>query len=139
MRNRRLIVAMALGVLALLAVGAFALWWPQSKTASPIAGENFARIHMRMSRAEVEAVFGPPGDYRTRPAAKRTQLAFECWSSPPGWNETSVWIADTAEIKVYYAGDLGVENATGFALEPETNFFVIARWRANRKWREWFP
>jgi hypothetical protein len=144
MRRRKLIAAVAIGMLALVAVGAFALLWPWSETASRITSENYARIHYRMSRAEVEAVLGPPGDYRTGPTAKRTKLENDAmWMSMQWVQNTSIWIADAAEIRVHYGrysqDAEGAVGATGFALEPETSFFVIARWRAERQWRRWFP
>jgi hypothetical protein len=136
-------VAVALGVLALVAAGAFALR-PHLELASRITRENYTRIQVGMNRAELEALLGPPGDYRTGPTAKRTKVEIAAmWISLQHVRSTSVWIADTVEIRVDYGPDNpdveGVVLATRFALEPERNFFTIARWRAERQWRKWFP
>jgi hypothetical protein len=60
MRNRGDVVVvglLALGIAALLA-------WPQPDRATR---ENFDRIRKGMSRAEVESILGPPGNYRIDP------------------------------------------------------------------------
>jgi hypothetical protein len=49
--------------LMLLAVGGFVLW----PRADRLARENYERVRRGMSRPEVEAILGPPGDYRTGP------------------------------------------------------------------------
>jgi hypothetical protein len=61
MRRRTLLAALAAGVLVLLALGAV-VQWPEPNR---VTQENYARIEMGMNRAEVEAILGPPGDYRT--------------------------------------------------------------------------
>jgi hypothetical protein len=47
----------------LVAVGTLGLWPRQDR----IPHENFDRIRDGISLAEVEAILGPLGDYRTRP------------------------------------------------------------------------
>jgi hypothetical protein len=59
MRRRTLLVVIA--GLAVVATGAWLLW-PRPER---ITQENCDRIRIGMSRAEVEAILGPPGDYRT--------------------------------------------------------------------------
>jgi hypothetical protein len=141
MRRRKLIAAVALGVLGLVAFGAFVLLWlPRPESASRITRENYTRIHYGMSRAKVEALLGPSGDYRTAPTAKRAELEFATWwMGSQSVRSRNVWIADAAEIRVAYGLVDDAVMATGFVLEPEKNFFVIARWRAERQWRQWFP
>jgi hypothetical protein len=63
MRRRTLLVALA-GLPVVVAAGAVVLW---PRTPSRITLENCNRIREGMSRAEVEAILGPPGDYRTGP------------------------------------------------------------------------
>jgi hypothetical protein len=63
MRGRRLRWALALIGLVVITVVAFVLW-PQEDR---ITQENFDRIRRDMSRAEVEAMVGPAGDYSTGP------------------------------------------------------------------------
>jgi hypothetical protein len=59
MRRRKLLLLLA--GLAVLAVGVVVLW-PRTDR---ITRENYDRIQPGMTRAEVEAILGPPGDYRT--------------------------------------------------------------------------
>jgi hypothetical protein len=63
MRTRRLRWIAGLVLAVLVAIGAFVLW-PQSDR---VTRENFDRIREGMSRAQVEAILGPPGDYRIGP------------------------------------------------------------------------
>ena len=63
MRRRTLLVVLA-GLTVVVAAGAVVLW---PRTPSRITLENCNRIREGMSRAEVEAILGPPGDYRTGP------------------------------------------------------------------------
>ena len=63
MRRRKLIALAGLAVL--VAAGAFVLWPRPDR----ITRANYDRIRMGMSRAEVEAILGPPGDYTTGPVA----------------------------------------------------------------------
>jgi hypothetical protein len=56
----------ALAALVVLVVGAFVAW-PRSDR---ITRENYDHIRMGMSRAEVEAIPGPSGDYATGPCYK---------------------------------------------------------------------
>jgi hypothetical protein len=62
MRRRTLFVALAR--LAVLAVGAVAVW----SRPEWITPKNYARIRLGMSRAEVYTFLGPPGGYSTRDA-----------------------------------------------------------------------
>jgi hypothetical protein len=63
MRARRLLGLRMVLILALAGAAAVALW-PRS---SRVTRENFERIRKGMSRGEVEAILGTPGDYRTFP------------------------------------------------------------------------
>jgi hypothetical protein len=61
MRRRKLLVVLA-GLAVVGAAGAVVLW---PKPPSRITQENFDLIRDGMTRAEVEAILGPPGDQRT--------------------------------------------------------------------------
>jgi hypothetical protein len=61
MRRRKLLPG-AVAVLVTLAGVAALVLWPR---ADRVTRANFDRIRVGMSRAEVEAILGPPGDYRT--------------------------------------------------------------------------
>jgi hypothetical protein len=50
------------GLAVVVAAGAVVLW---PRLPSRITRENFDRLKKGMSRAEVEAILGPPGDCRT--------------------------------------------------------------------------
>src|SRR6516162_2477131 len=65
MRRRTLLVVLV-GLAVVVAVGAVVLW-PQPP--SRITRENYDRIREGMSRAEAQAILGPPGDYTTGPLA----------------------------------------------------------------------
>ena len=61
MRRRKLLVALAVGVVV---AAAAVVLWPRPDR---ITQENCDRIEKGMSQAEVEAILGgPPGDYTTR-------------------------------------------------------------------------
>jgi hypothetical protein len=67
MRNRKLRWAAAgLALVALLAAGAFVMWPRPDR----ITRENYQRIRYGMSRGEVEAILGPPGDYTSAPTVE---------------------------------------------------------------------
>jgi hypothetical protein len=53
-----------LGLLVvLLAAASFLLWWSPASRFGP---DKYARISAGMTQAEVHALLGPPGDFRTR-------------------------------------------------------------------------
>jgi outer membrane protein assembly factor BamE (lipoprotein component of BamABCDE complex) len=64
MRRRRILIVQAGLVVALFATVVLLLW-PRPDL---ITRENIERIREGMSREEMEAILGAPGDYRTRPA-----------------------------------------------------------------------
>jgi hypothetical protein len=79
-------VALAVGLVLL---GAFlGLAWPRP---SRVTAANFERIKEGMSRAEVEAILGPPGDYTTGP----TFIHFGglVWVPPP-YSSAERWEGD---------------------------------------------
>jgi hypothetical protein len=127
MRRRKLLVVLAgLAVLA-AAAGAFVLWAQPSR----VAWADLAQIRIGMSRAEVRALLGEPGDYRSRP----TNYGWD-WSrsGPPVYYDG--WYDDEAAIEVNYArcdGKFIVMNRRiGIDEEPFLR-------RVQRLWRRWFP
>jgi hypothetical protein len=64
MRRRTLLVALV-GLAVVAAVGVFVAG--PSPEPSLVTRENFDRIKGGMSRVDVAAILGPPGDYRTGP------------------------------------------------------------------------
>jgi hypothetical protein len=131
----------AAGLVTLLAAGAFAAW-PRPHR---ITRENFARIAEGMGRAEVEAILGPEGDYRTVP----TELVYRAhwytgrgfivhdddlvWGTPDG-----LWEGDAGNIRVIYRQGRVVKMAFVATERLEQSYLGNLRWRAERLWRRWF-
>src|SRR6516162_11708776 len=97
MRRRMLLVALA-GLAVMLVVTGTTMLWP--RPADPINFENFQSLRGGMTKAEVTAVLGPPGDYRTGPAVEvggsyrdaffdthefATDSTEDVWSSDKAW------------------------------------------------------
>ncbi len=139
------------GLLALAGVGAFALW-PRPER---VTRENYERIQNGMNRAEVEAVLGPPGDYRTGPT--RVYWDFEDDVSgdfDPDDSDFSTydeiglpititidkWEGNAGRVKVLY-DETGRSVQTSFfrSESVKRSTLEILRWRAKRQWRRWFP
>src|SRR5262245_5961030 len=98
MRRRRLIRAVAL--VSLFGAAAFVLR-PQP---SRITREDFDRIAPPMSRAEVYALLGPPGDYTTGPVTWGKGLGHS-WTDEMRLDKYSGydnWNTDALFIRVYY-------------------------------------
>jgi hypothetical protein len=150
MRRRKLLAAVGLAVL--VATGVFALWPRENR----ITREGFVlRIHYGMTLAEVEAILGPPGDYRTirtvRPSsysstnltpAIRGQVAYtreHIFISEADFGKYLVWLCDEGDGFIWLRA--GVVWSKGFvpgekvAQSPLDDLL----WRAERLWRKWFP
>jgi hypothetical protein len=147
MRRRTLLVAVA--GLAVVVVAGVVVLWPQPP--SRITQENCDRIKEGMSRAEVETILGPPGDYRTRLGET---LCLDGWGADladPGptvstWQpffegmSGAVWKGDSIEILIVcgdYSGrvvrkEVYERRVTGNAIDNLV-------WRAKRQWHRWFP
>jgi hypothetical protein len=102
-----------------------------------ITPANFERIQRGMTRAEVEAILGPPGDFQTResfvyihPMSKR--------SPPHIWED---WITDTCGITVVFDPEAGLVDEIGILqLHPmEQPLFEALLSPFRRVWRRWFP
>jgi len=138
MQRRTLLVVLA-GMAVVAAAGAVGLW----SRADRITRVNFARLNTGMSRAEVEAVLGPPGDYTTSPPGDMgeevVQDAETGEHDAPGVDGL-LWIADAGIIEVTFDG-AGQACRTVFAplTPPKQNFLDNLLWRARRQWRRWFP
>jgi hypothetical protein len=134
MRRRKLIAAVGLAVL--VAVGAFVLCPRQDR----ITLDDFIRINYGISRAEVEAILGPPGNYTTAYVSYRNgQGSFH---SPPVGNNAAdgKWWTNAAAVSVEYdeSGHL-TRKMFAPADQSDLNSFDNLLWRAKRLWRRWFP
>jgi len=146
MRRRTLLVALA-GLAVVVTAGTVVLW-PRPER---ITRANFHRIREGMSRAEVEAILGPPGDYRTglgetwftepklwspdRDIAPRPE---PLWSTAPG-NSWARWDSDSFSIWISF-DDSGSAAVKEVWPRRKTQGPVDSLlWRAKRQWRRWFP
>ena len=122
---------------------------------SRITLENCNRIREGLSRAEVEAILGPPGDYRTGPGETghgSTENMFWTLDSPDvarggmHWSNVSqsdpglwaIWLSDsaTAIIGIDDSGTVVFkrERPRRTTQSPLDNFL----WRVKRQWHRWF-
>ena len=150
MRRRKLLVVLA-GLAVLVAAGAVVLW---PEPPSRITRENFDRVREGMTQAEVEAILGPPGDYRTRLGDTNYDFAEEGWRTDrdeydptiatwrrpiSGGSVIADWVGDTIRVQVYADDTRGV--ALSSAVERRRNGHALddLLWRLKRKWHRWFP
>jgi hypothetical protein len=148
MRRRKLLVALA--GLAVVAAGAVVLW---PEPPSRITRENFDRIREGMTQAEVEAILGPPGDYRTRLGDTKYQQGWQTdvdeYEDPTiaTWNRllhgggvsVADWVGDTIWVQVFANDARVVARAFGFERRRNGHALDNLLWRAKRQWHRWFP
>jgi hypothetical protein len=138
MRRRTLLVALA-GLALVVGSGVFVLW---PRTASDrITRQQYDRIVSNMTPADVEAILGPPGDYRTGPTddvpcTESALLKASRESSIPS-DYSAFWHGDSATIIVLINpdGDIVKNYCPSRIRSP----FETLVWRAKRQWRRWFP
>jgi hypothetical protein len=125
-------------LMALVGVTAIALM----PRVSRVTEENYDRIGGHMSRAEVYAILGPPGDYSTGPQSHHKGTG-DWWTErieQEYLTNQDVWDADGLSFTVYYdssgstVGKL-IVRPTRIPQGPLDNIL----WRAKRQWRKWFP
>ena len=108
---------------------------------SRVTRENFDLISGGMTRAQVEAILGPPGDYRTG----RTS-GFSCMDSEDFLHlfdgaqgqvvERTEWIGDTAFMSVAYGKAGTTSSAFRWDLiKEEQSPLDNLLWRAKRLWQ----
>ncbi len=138
MRRRKLLLGTLAALLALAGVAAFALW-PRPQW---VTRKNFRLIRVGMSRAEVYAILGPSGDYRTGPPAESISHAadLEAEGSLRDGDSSLDWQSDEAWIYVTFDGDSHVRWKQFFPnAKAEQNPLENLRWRVKRQCRRWFP
>jgi hypothetical protein len=92
-----------------------------------------------MDRAQVEAILGPPGDYRTVPTLGQ---APSYWSNGTtnGFLTTLAWEGDTAIICVHFTPSGFVFGKDLISNQPKKLTYIeVLVWRAKRQWHRWFP
>ena len=129
----------------LIAVEGF-VYWPLPQT-DGITRENFRRIQLGMSQAKVEAILGPPGEYRSGPVkyelltpvkGNEDQLS----TSFEGQGQ-SIWMSDQALVGMEFERTgrvIGGPSLVRLAgkKEPQGQSDNLL-WRAKRQWHRWFP
>jgi hypothetical protein len=136
MRRRTLLVALS-GLTVVVAAGAVVLW---PRPSSRITKENFDRIQTGMSREEVVAILGPPGDYTTGPFQTDHGVVFNYYELPSRADILS-WADDGAYVDVVfdhddnYVYDRHFDTIARVPLSPLDNLL----WRLKRQWHRWFP
>jgi hypothetical protein len=141
MRRRRLLAALV-GLAVVVTAGMFVLW-PRLEPPSRITRENSDRIQVGMSRAEVEAILGPPGDYRNGPTNPVIlgDLGEGTWPWSRPNTTCAEWVGDTGWLCVEFNNGDGTMRAGDFlerkriAQHPLDNLL----WRLKRQWHRWFP
>jgi hypothetical protein len=151
MRSRKLVAVTAAALVVLLAIVA-CLLWPQPNR---ITQQNFDRIREGMSRGEVVAILGAPGDYRTAPSefdwqGPRGARAFcgdDIWVRAEGdrklllsESRTETWDGDEASaIVIFDASDRVFATDYLDNKKEEQTLLENLAWRAKRVWHRWFP
>jgi hypothetical protein len=151
MRRRKLLVVLAgLAVVGAALAGKMLALELRARP-DRITRENLARIKEGMSRGEVEAILGPPGDYssgpvdfagsgRSRPPdelvftpGRREAFEDKTWERFEWRNDRRiVWIYFEPSGKVLSESDSMVQR-----IDQSLSESVF--WRAKREWRRWFP
>jgi hypothetical protein len=130
------------GLAVVVAAGVVVLWPRQDR----ITQKNFALIHVGMTRADVEAILGPPGDYTTGPLTVGGGLTISPWRVnatrlyPKENGSPYDWLTDTGWYTVTFDDSDKVEGRdfeSGTKAKQGTVDNLL--WRVERQWRRWFP
>jgi hypothetical protein len=142
MRRRKLLVALA-GLAAVVAVGVVAL--RSQSEPDRITQANSERIRVGMTRAEVAAILGPRGDFRTKESIFLEPPTVDrvIHYPPPGPPIVvyDQWIGDSHVASIAFSPVSGLVEAKWFMVNVpiEQSDFDIVLWRLKRQWHRWFP
>jgi hypothetical protein len=129
---RRLLAPLVISLAVLALVAARPLLFPP--TNPRLTRVNFDRIKEGMKLADIEAILGPPGDYRTGPVDKDLQIDTVHLSSGP-WSHA--WFGDKAIILTWIDEDGTVYMPRFEPVEMEpVGLLALLRWRCDRWWWE---
>jgi hypothetical protein len=134
MRRRKLLGALAAGVVVLLAAGAFVLWLRSGR----VTEENFRRIRRGMTLAQVEAILGPASVYRTHTVEySRAELWMDASNIFSPGLVLHEWRKGSLRIDVGFAPLDGKDRGeyTVMALATPTPFESYL-WSVRREWRD---
>jgi hypothetical protein len=152
MRRRTLLVVLA-GLAVVGAVGVVMLWPPEDR----LTEQNFDQISVGMSRAEVEAILGPPRDNSTGPL-QYAGRSLQMFGGSRGTHRTGSyvplahvgvlgdqterveWRNDRQMLHVYFlpSGRVGEKSFLDVSRIDRSLYWDLV-WRAKRQWRRWFP
>lgn len=150
MRSRRL--RWVLAGLAVVVAGAYVL----VLRADRVTAGNCCLIKYGMNAAEVEAILGPPGDYRTGPTQEllplqqpltdddcRTQAELEAYwfkrPQPDSGADVQTWKGDEGEIRVLIDAKVVKGSCCREMVRIPQSRLDNLLWRAKRLWRHLFP
>jgi hypothetical protein len=138
MRRRTLLVVLA-ALAVMIAAGAVVLWL-QSEQAR-VTQANFERIRDGMTRAEVAAILGPPGDFRTKESIVLEPPTVDrvIHYPPPGPPMVAYdqWISDSHVASIAFCPASCLVEARWFMdnVPIEQSAFETALWRLKRLWQ----
>jgi hypothetical protein len=157
--RRRTLLVLLVGLAVVGAAGVVVLWPTRPTRPTRITRENCYRIKEGMSRAEVEAILGPPGDHRTSLSEtvlltgdgdwdwQADRADYATWQPlPPGGlsfprMSEGVWKCDSLEIHVRTDDDSGrvLYDAYAYPSRRAGSPLDNLLWRLKRQWHRWFP
>jgi hypothetical protein len=147
MRRRTLLVVLA-GLTVVVAAGAVVLW---PRPSARLTLENCNRIRQGMSRAEAEAILGPPGDYATVPFDNGSgsevdpsyvySQVVRSLSTGYDSNRVRAWCGNDRLIMIAFDGPNGrvVALSSTQLTKWDQSSLENLLWRAKRQWHRWFP
>jgi hypothetical protein len=135
------------GLAVVVAAGGVVLW----PRADRVTRENFDRIREGMTRTEVEAILGPPGDGSSGPLEFRDFLLrfdrVNDYYRPSSsevlggkWQERVEWLSDQHFVSVCFlqSGHVRTKSCDDVRRKEQSTFDNIL-FRAKRQWHRWFP
>jgi hypothetical protein len=150
MRRRTLLVALG-GILAVVVAAGVVVLWPTQP--NRITQENYDRIHGGMTRTEVEAILGPPGDYRTGLGESALDTEGRDWFPDSDIHVRRIragsliaelciwtsWESDSFAINIEFDDSGSVVDKVGHPRRTTQGQLDSFLWRVERQWHRWFP
>jgi hypothetical protein len=135
-RRRKVLGSLAC---ALVLIGAFEL----RPFPSRITHDNFNHLRQGMTRAEVEAILGPPGVYTTGPTEVMSVLELLVRvNDSTGVNlmaTEKTWRSDQVHIVVEFDSERVTWMCLASVARQDQSLGDNLLWRTKRQWQKWFP